>query len=65
MADLSDTIETAATDGIKRSKNAAEEVEAHSLPDLIAADEHLKANEAVAGTKRGLNFMRFKPPGTT
>lgn len=63
MADLSDQIES---DAAKPQSATIDgnSVNARSLAELIAADEYLKANEAVASTKRGLVFQRMQPPGT-
>jgi hypothetical protein len=65
MADIDDVIDAAITDNIKRAKNGNEEVEAHPLADLLAVKEQQQANDAAVSAKRGLSFMRFKPPGTT
>lgn len=64
MADLSDTIETAA--GKPKSAEAdGRKAEAHPLPDQVEADKYLKANDGVNIAKhRGLRFNKLVPPGT-
>lgn len=63
MADLSDDIETAATKP-KSATIDGNTVTAHTLAELIEADQYLKTLDAVDSAKRGLVFQRFKPPGT-
>lgn len=62
MADLSDEIETAASQP-KRVTTDAGSVEQHSLPDLIAADKHLKGEGGVDRPHLGLRFAKWRPPG--
>lgn len=61
--EIQTAIETAATDGIKRAKGDEGEVETHSIPDLIAADEHLSNKQA--GTRRTLpiRLAKIRPGG--
>jgi hypothetical protein len=35
----------------------------HRLPDLIEADKHVRATEAVGRKHRGIRFSRLAPPG--
>lgn len=66
MADLSSNIETnagnpaeAEVDGLKAKQ--------HSLKDQIAADKHLKSDDAVgelANGKLPIQLFKFKPPGS-
>ena len=63
MPDLSDQIE----DDAAKPQSATIDgntVQRSSIRDLIAADEYLKANAAIASEKRGMLFQRMKPPGT-
>jgi hypothetical protein len=62
MADLNDTIETAAEDPESVSVDG-QAVSSRPLPDLIEADKHL-ARKA-AGTSRALpiRFGKIRPPG--
>jgi len=46
----------AAVDGVN--------VETHSLPDLIAAEQHLQAKAAGANPAFNLNFLKLKPGST-
>jgi len=71
VADLSDTIEQVAGEPAK-AQGGAGSAESHPLPDLIAADKHLAAKAATAGTNsaggprsgwRGLRPGRVIPPG--
>lgn len=64
MSDLSDSIETAAAEPRKASGDSGS-VEAHSLPDQIAADQYVQSNAAVANTSsRGIRFNKIVPPGS-
>lgn len=62
---LKDDITTAASNA-KRLKLKDKEREAHSLKDMIAADQYVSNQDAIAGTKRrGLIITKLRPPGTT
>lgn len=62
--DLENTIETVATQP-KKVVGDAGVFEQHSLPDLIAADKHLAAKNAMnSSIGIGIKMMRIKPPGT-
>ena len=62
MADLSAEIEQAAQDP-KKAKIGGEEVEAHSLADLIEADKYLASKAAGSSPMRGLNLRKISHPG--
>lgn len=57
-------IETAATEPRKASGDGIA-VENHSLPDLIAADKHLRAKAAASSKTGGVRFSKIVPPGTS
>jgi len=61
---LADTIESAASEPAEASGDSIR-VKRHSLPDQIAADNHLAGNAAVAQNTRtlGLRIARIRPPG--
>ncbi|GIW78785.1 MAG: hypothetical protein KatS3mg105_3291 [Gemmatales bacterium] len=61
MADLSSEIETNAQ-GPKQVTADGLTVEQHSLPDQIAAEQHLKSKDAIKKKHRGLRFTRLSPP---
>lgn len=64
MADeIEDAIEEAATDGVKRARTDAGEVEAHPIKDQIEADRYLASKAAARNTRRGLRITRLVPPG--
>lgn len=61
---LESQIETAAGKA-KRLKSGDEEREAHSLGDLIKADEHLSAKNATSNSnRRGIVINKLRPPGS-
>jgi hypothetical protein len=63
MPDLTDDIEDAAAKPRSVTVDGST-VNTHSLPELIAADRHLKADDSTnTQTNRGLRFNKFKPPG--
>jgi hypothetical protein len=63
MPDLTDDIETAAAKP-KSVVIDGNTVTAHSLPELVQADKHLKADDSVnTQTNRGLRFNKLVPPG--
>ena len=64
MADLSDTIETAAAQPASATADGVT-VSAKPLPDLIAADRYLKGNGGAAKKTRGIRFTKFLPPAPT
>ena len=49
--------------GPKRAQNDSTSAEQHSLPDQVAAAEHLAANEGVKKPGRGLRFTKLVPDG--
>jgi hypothetical protein len=49
MSDLADRIEERAAEPLKAAQDGRS-AEGHSLPDLIAADNHLAGNDALSGT---------------
>lgn len=63
MADLSETIETAATKPQKASSPAGS-VEMPPLPDVIAADKYLKGQTAQTKASRGMRLSQIIPPGS-
>lgn len=62
MATPAEAIEDAVTDGIKSVQIGTEKVDAHSIPDLIAADKHLGAKTQASSAAR-LIFNKISPPG--
>lgn len=61
-----DEIKTAiATSATGPAKVTGDEgsVEQHPLPDQIAAEKHIRGNDAVATPRRGLRYSKFVPPG--
>lgn len=72
MADLSEQIETTATDGVASATVDGRSATAVPIPDLIAADRYLAGKTAVEGTnpnggKRSAwgktRMARVVPPG--
>jgi hypothetical protein len=63
MADLTDQIEDAAASPKKVTGDAGS-VEAHSLDELVKADQYLASKAAAQSSGRGLLLSQFKPPGT-
>ena len=56
---------TAAANKAKRTKvEGNNETERHSLPDLIAADNHAKASDAASQGHFGIRYGRFRHQGT-
>lgn len=62
MADLSSEIETKAGKALRR-KAGDVELEERSLEELIEADRYLASKTGTSGTKRGIAFVKLKPPG--
>lgn len=62
MADLSSNIETDASKA-KRSKSGDLEIERRSIQEQIDADRYLASKTSTAGAKRGIAFVKLKPPG--
>lgn len=60
--DLSDTIAAAAAAPAKVTSDG-ESVEAHSLPDQIAADRYLREQTVAAGGKFPLRMFKISPGG--
>jgi len=63
MSDLTDTIESVASNPAEAQNAAGERVKAHDLTDLIKADQYLKQSEGVERKSRGLRFTKLVPPG--
>lgn len=63
MADLSDTIETAAAEP-KAATVDGITVHGHTLEELIAADKHLAAKAGSTKNHLGLHFRQLEPGGT-
>lgn len=61
--DISDAIAENAT-GPKRVQGDSGSVEQHSIPDQIAADDHLAKKAASAKPHQGMRLVRQIPPGT-
>jgi hypothetical protein len=62
--DLDDTIRQNAQGPAKASGDAGA-VEQHSLADQIEADRYLASKDAAKSKRRGLQFNKLVPPGTT
>lgn len=62
MSDLSSAIETAAAQ-TKRTKSGELELERRTLQELIEADRYLASKTAASSSKRGIAFVKLKPPG--
>lgn len=62
MADLKQTIIDAAQSP-KKASNETGAVEAHPIPDLIAADRYAASKAAASKPRRGLRVTRLVPPG--
>ncbi len=68
MAEISDTIQSTAIDGIAEVAVDGLDVKAQPIPDLIAADQYQKAQAAVASGGSAWNHgvlrtRRLSPPG--
>lgn len=61
--DLTETIEEAAA-GPKKAAVDGTDVEAQPIPDLIKADQYLKAKQAALKANFGLRLGRLIPPGS-
>lgn len=64
MADLSETIETKAAK-VARKKAGDLEMQERPISELIEADRYLASKGGTAGAKRGIQFVKLKPGGTT
>lgn len=62
MTDLSSNIASDAAKA-KRTKAGDLEIERRSLKEQIDADRYLASKTATAGAKRGIAFVKLKPPG--
>jgi len=66
---MSEEITTAITESVTNPKSvqtAAGSTVFQSIPDQIAADNHLASKSAVANTRRrGLVITKLRPPGST
>jgi uncharacterized low-complexity protein len=60
---LAAAIVTAAA-GPKRVQTDTTSVEAHSLPDLIAAEKHAAGKCGLANPRRGMRISKLIPEGT-
>lgn len=63
MPDLSDDIETAATSPASASADGVS-VTQRSIAEMIAADKHIKADEAGTKPRLGMRFVKLVPPGS-
>lgn len=63
-SEVAETALTQALAGPARVSGDAGSVESHRLSDLIAADKHLKGQDAAGKPARGLRITRLLPPGT-
>ncbi len=63
MADLNETLENVAK-GPKSVSTDGTRVDAQSVDDVIKADQHLAAKDAVAKSTRGIRFNKLVPPGS-
>lgn len=61
--EIKEAIEQSATDGIKQVTTDNQTVEAHPLPDQIAADKHVSGNDGASKPHRGLRITKLIPPG--
>ena len=60
--DLEQKIEESAKNP-KRARGDSGEVEAHPLPDQIAADRYLNSKKAAKAKGSGLKLSKLVPPG--
>lgn len=64
MADLSETIKTAA-EGPAEASGDQGSAKQHNLKDLIEVDRYLASKNAAKNNKRlGLRMMKISPPGS-
>lgn len=61
-SDLTDTIETSASEPASASSDAGS-VSQRSLSELIEADKYLKSSDGSSNKSRGLRFTKLVPPG--
>jgi hypothetical protein len=62
--DLGDAIKTNAQ-GPKSASGDSGSMQQHALPEVIEADKHLLAKDAVAQKHRGIRFSKLLAPGAT
>lgn len=62
MADLSDTITTAASDPASVTSDG-QSATTRPIADLILADQYLAAKDAVRKRRRGITFTKVVTPG--
>lgn len=62
--DLKDTIAENAKGPAKAAGDAGS-VEQHKLSEQIAADKYLASKDAIKTKRRGLQFNKLVPPGTS
>lgn len=62
MSTISTTIQTAAEAGIRKASGDQTSVEQHSIPDLIAADKHIKGEANKTRSGFPLRRMLARPP---
>lgn len=63
MADIIDTIQTTAEDGIQRAAVDGRSADAVPIPDLIAADKYIGGSSAKSRPARGLRFTKLLKGG--
>ena len=61
MTDISDAISDNAQQP-KKIRDGSQEVEQHSIPDQIKADDHVNSATAAGRNHMGLRFTRLIPP---
>ena len=62
--DLGETILTSAQ-GPKSASGDSGSMQQHALPEVIEADKHLLAKDAVTQPHRGIRFSKLLAPGAT
>jgi len=65
VPDISDTIETTATDGVQRASVDGRSVDAVPIPDLVRADQYVSGKTAASRRARGLRFTKLFKGGHT
>lgn len=60
---INQQIEQTASQGIARASGDGESFEAISIPDLIAAEQHLAAKRAARRNHCGITFRKIVPGG--
>lgn len=62
-ADIDAALRENAASGVAKATTDVGSVEAHPLPDQIAADRYLRSKTAASSPRRGLRLSTFVPPG--